>query len=662
MFNKNKITLTKNDLNLIIKSLTLDDVFDKNKLSVTTTKDNAYKTSIWVYVCTNLISRNIARIPINIYKNNNLVENQSDEVVKLFKYVNPFLNNFQLFEGTQIYKLLKGNSYWHLITNGRKIFEIELLDPDKIKIIVDNSGGINNYQYRVKGGYKTIDKNEILHFKYFNPFDAVYGFTPITLAMLSITPESLSREYVKKLYENYGQVGGVIEVPDKMDDVYFERLKKQFELRHKGVDNAGKIAILENNMKYKETKLTLTDLQFIEQRKLTKSEIHAIFNVNMGLTGDTSQYNRSNMQDIKKDFWIQNLLPEMSYIEDVINSNMFIHYYQGYKFEFDKTKIEALQNDINTLVDSATKLFNMGFTGNEINKRLSLGFDDEKDWRNKWWIPFSMQPADSSSSKSLKAQKDIQPENDRQQQEYIKWKSIQSNILPIEKTLNNKLKRFWFELRKISLSNINNKSVKEYINPPDLYDYDNELKKLEKTILPYTLKSIDTGGSNVIDDLGLKLDFDLYDEKVLDYIKNKKIEIKGIFDTVDNQISNDVNSALQEGITQGLSENEIKNNIENIIKDVTTQAQKRSQTISRTEVNTANNFGRFSGMKQSGIQKVEWIQSFDDRVRDIHRISQTVTFGDEFTTGLKYPGDPTGSNSTPGNIINCRCTLGAVAE
>lgn len=97
----------------------------------------------------------------------------------------------------------------------------------------------------------------------------------------------------------------------------------------------------------------------------------------------------------------------------------------------------------------------------------------------------------------------------------------------------------------------------------------------------------------------------------------------------------------------------------------------RALTVARTEVISAANGGSYVQMLEAGFtEKVtkEWLATMDTRTRESHRHAdnQTVELTDGFsvdiyTSGVKtgteeleFPGDPTG---TPGNIINCRCSL-----
>lgn len=105
------------------------------------------------------------------------------------------------------------------------------------------------------------------------------------------------------------------------------------------------------------------------------------------------------------------------------------------------------------------------------------------------------------------------------------------------------------------------------------------------------------------------------------------------------------------------------------LQDVAQLSLPRALTVARTEVISAANAGSYLQMIDLGLeaQKV-WLATEDARTRISHRHAdnQSVQLTDEFSldiyngdvkTGtefVEFPGDPTG---TPGNVINCRCSL-----
>jgi len=95
--------------------------------------------------------------------------------------------------------------------------------------------------------------------------------------------------------------------------------------------------------------------------------------------------------------------------------------------------------------------------------------------------------------------------------------------------------------------------------------------------------------------------------------------------------------------------------------------QYRREAIARTETIRASNEGSFEQFREWGVQKKEWLSTIDNRTRreDFDHAEpngQVVGIDEDFDVSgekLRFPGDPRGS---PGNTINCRCTVLPVVE
>lgn len=83
----------------------------------------------------------------------------------------------------------------------------------------------------------------------------------------------------------------------------------------------------------------------------------------------------------------------------------------------------------------------------------------------------------------------------------------------------------------------------------------------------------------------------------------------------------------------------------------------------RTAMTSAHSLGKLKGYERAagmGINvKKQWLAALDSRTRGSHRHldGETVKLDEEFSNGLKYPGDPDGPAS---EVYNCRCTLVSV--
>lgn len=118
---------------------------------------------------------------------------------------------------------------------------------------------------------------------------------------------------------------------------------------------------------------------------------------------------------------------------------------------------------------------------------------------------------------------------------------------------------------------------------------------------------------------------------------------------------------LQSAMTQSILQGEgITDIAARVATTVATRNMADTIRYARTMLTGAQNAGRQDGFKHAedlgiDLQK-EWIATLDERTRESHRQlhGERVPVDDEFSNGLRYPGDPAGADE---EVWNCRCTM-----
>lgn len=166
-------------------------------------------------------------------------------------------------------------------------------------------------------------------------------------------------------------------------------------------------------------------------------------------------------------------------------------------------------------------------------------------------------------------------------------------------------------------------------------------------------------------DLETKGFAEFFQRVAVEYIAQEAIRqrITSIAETTRNQIVRQVVA----GQTDGLGVAEIARNIAGTVRNMSTL---RGALIARTETHGAANHGADQAARATGLNlRKEWVSVNDHRTRGDddafdHRAAdgQIVDMDQPFRISrvgggselLMFPGDPNGS---PGNTINCRCSV-----
>ena len=121
---------------------------------------------------------------------------------------------------------------------------------------------------------------------------------------------------------------------------------------------------------------------------------------------------------------------------------------------------------------------------------------------------------------------------------------------------------------------------------------------------------------------------------------------------------------IESGLRDGLGIREIGANMARKISEYAPRAERyRAERIARTEIVSASNWASMESVRISNVSDQflkRWLPAQQENTRVAHAemINQPPIEMDELFEvdgeQLAYPGDPSGS---PGNVINCRCTL-----
>lgn len=113
-------------------------------------------------------------------------------------------------------------------------------------------------------------------------------------------------------------------------------------------------------------------------------------------------------------------------------------------------------------------------------------------------------------------------------------------------------------------------------------------------------------------------------------------------------------------VTQGILQGESLPKVAQRLRTVAGMDFRASMRTARTTMTSAQNAGRTDAYRRAqgmGIQvRKQWLATLDRRTRHSHRRldGEVVGLDEQFSNGLRYPGDPSGAGS---EVYNCRCTL-----
>jgi phage portal protein BeeE len=120
---------------------------------------------------------------------------------------------------------------------------------------------------------------DIVHFRTYNPDNQSRGMSRLEPLRQTILNEDSARRAAAAMWSNGGRPSFVVSHPKAMSQPVQDRLSAQLAGLHKGVDNWGKIAILEEGMTPTLLPLNAEAMQYIEARKINREEACGMYDV-----------------------------------------------------------------------------------------------------------------------------------------------------------------------------------------------------------------------------------------------------------------------------------------------------------------------------------------------------------------------------------------------
>ena len=265
-----------------------------------------------VYACVRILAEAVASLPLHVY------EYQDDGGKKLVHdhplyYLlhdepNPEMTSFVFRETLMSHLLIWGNAYAQIIRDGAgRVLGLYPLLPDKMDVQRDDKGNIyyvysrnsdENPMFKEYGNIK-LKAEDVFHIPGLG-FDGLIGYSPIAMAKNAVGMTLACEEYGASFFANGANPGGVLEHPGVLKDP--SKVRESWNSVYRGVNNAHKIAVLEEGMKYQQIGIPPEEAQFLETRKFQINEIARLYRIPPHMVGDLDKSSFSNIEQQSLEF------------------------------------------------------------------------------------------------------------------------------------------------------------------------------------------------------------------------------------------------------------------------------------------------------------------------------------------------------------------------
>lgn len=366
-----------------------------------------------VMTCISAIAEDVAKYdPIFSKKDNRtgkLTQTQHEFEKVLERPNGRLTSKFDLLVATQSFLELVGNAYWYLSVEerSRKVREIYLMRPDRVRIATDKNGDIIGYTFRDDSGTEVpLDVDEVQHFKTFNPEDEYYGIGTVEAGIIYIETEEDTALFQRNFIKNQASPSGILTINGKIEREQFKKVKAAWKEKTEGLANVGKTLFIRGaDASFTKIGLSLGDLDMEKLKSLTEDKIFKMFRMPKFILGDFDQggLGRANIEagdyvfskrvidpkQVRLDDGLQNILRRNFKDESIIVSH-----------------VSQIPEDVDRQLNEEDKLVNRVMTVNEVRQRRGLPTVGAAG--DRLYIPFNMTSIeDAGSDNSTKAVKTV---------------------------------------------------------------------------------------------------------------------------------------------------------------------------------------------------------------------------------------------------------------
>lgn len=308
-----------------------------------------------VFACVNLVSDGVASLPFHVYehlqKGGKKLAREHSAYDLLHDEPNEEMTTPVFIKTLMCHCLLWGNAYVEVERDGtNKITNLWPRNPAKTRPIrltkeavmegdtlpagtllfetTDGMrGGLLEQKDANQGGEFATGKprvilgEDMLHISGLS-LDGRLGQDVVIAARQAIGLSLATEKYSAKFFGNNARPAGVLTIPNRLDDEAIENLRRSWAEAHGG-ENAWKMAVLEQGIKFEAIASTPNEGQMLETRKYQREEIAAIFGVPQHMVAANDKMGKSNVEQSSIEFVLYCLTPWITRIEKEFKRKLF---------------------------------------------------------------------------------------------------------------------------------------------------------------------------------------------------------------------------------------------------------------------------------------------------------------------------------------------------
>lgn len=356
-----------------------------------TTFDFMYKSQPMVHAVINKLVYGISRNPLKVYtyspSNDSREQDHNSSLTQLLR--KPFTRGSASSLKTHIALDLHKHGNALLLKSrdegpGAPPTQLWPVPWRNVQVIADEQGPIG-YNIMINAEAAFVGPEEVIHIK------LPGGISPLAPLRRTLALEDAAMTWQGESFRNGVTPRGAFVTDQRLDKNALPALRAELEKLYAGAENAGRFGIFDNGFKWEAMGNSAVDAELISQRKLSREEVCAAYDVPPPLVGILDNASLNNVVELRKALY-DVIVSKLIMIEEALQSQLIDSepMWDGLFVEFDTSELVRPDAEVR----ARTYLMEQQSSTTTINeRRMNAGYPRIDDpAADTVFMPLNMNP------------------------------------------------------------------------------------------------------------------------------------------------------------------------------------------------------------------------------------------------------------------------------
>jgi HK97 family phage portal protein len=617
----------------------------------------------WISTCIDVISESAAGVDAEFF------DKRTDKALPVTHKLQAFIadpcRDIPTLTRTAVLKLffswleIEGDAFAYIERDAMNV-PVRLLpiSPTRMYIVPNKETLIGGYIYRYMGEEIAFKTEEILHLRYPNPVDLLRGMGTIEKAIYEADANTYLKLYQQNAFKNQGLFAGILTPEYPVDEDQAEAIRERWAKIYAGKNNARRVVVLTENMKFTPIQNTPAEMDFLASIKATRDDIIGMFRVPGKKLGYGEDVNKANGFEIEQSFQADVIRPRLKMVAEVIERQISQRIDKRIGFRFtnnvpaDRTfELQQEKQDLETGVQII----------DDIRAKRGL---KPAPWGSEPWLnnglsqpsarPAQFNPPPLSRIQVIRNPWPVLTRGMEESDKDVLWRAFSDKHESIQSAFERDMRGFYGRLFDEVLRRLNSQRA---VNIDISYTVEAVTAMAAEAAAiaePHWIKALEEGIRKGLAEFGKDQTVKM-GPRIQNWLVTRADRFK-------ENITQTTLTELNDALTAGLANNESWDEIAARISKIKEFAEdSRASNAAITETTGALNKGTIEVYQTVGDVLKNWLTARDGNEREWHGVmdGQKRELSEAFISGrdvaLMFPGDPDAND--PAEVCRCRCAM-----